>query len=338
MLFVPLPLLATFVLVFLLGRFVHLRDMSLRAHQFFALLLALYAVQSLLVSLRWGYEIGWAAFYIALLAPVLPVCAYLAYGALSGQGSKWHLWPLGVVALNWIAFLTVPALADPLILLTYLGFGGLMVKESLNGSDQLPLSPISAAPEIIGAMRLTGVALIASALTDIYLIVDFIRNEGQSSGLVVTFMQTGFILAIGACAILGQSDAQSEASSPQEPNLPVPPSEADEDIVARLEQLFQTEALHKKDDISLRRLARRLGLSDRQVSNAINRVRQLSVSQFVNAYRIKEACALLRTTDLSVLEVSLSSGFATKSNFNREFSRITGKTPTNWRRENVTHT
>ncbi|WP_365734666.1 helix-turn-helix domain-containing protein [Planktotalea sp.] len=42
--------------------------------------------------------------------------------------------------------------------------------------------------------------------------------------------------------------------------------------------------------------------------------------------RIKAACAALEQGD-SVTEVMLSAGFNTKSNFNREFLRITGKIP-----------
>ena len=60
----------------------------------------------------------------------------------------------------------------------------------------------------------------------------------------------------------------------------------------------------------------------------------MSVSQFVNEYLITEACRLLRETDETVLAISLAAGFATKSNFNREFPRVTGQTPSQWRSAN----
>ncbi len=81
----------------------------------------------------------------------------------------------------------------------------------------------------------------------------------------------------------------------------------------------------------MRRLSRKLGLPDRSVSKAINKTQNMSVSQFVNQFRIKDACALLEQTDQSILQVSLAAGFLTKSNFNREFARITGQTPSQWR-------
>lgn len=56
-----------------------------------------------------------------------------------------------------------------------------------------------------------------------------------------------------------------------------------------------------------------------------------NVSQYVNDYRIGEACRLLAATQKSVTEVMFEVGFQTKSNFNREFRRVTDMTPVAWR-------
>lgn len=334
MLFVPLPLFATLFLALLLCRIFVTRDMTLRTHQLFAGLVALYAVQSLLVSLRWGYEIEGIATYLILLAPVLPAVAYLSYAALAGRLTWKRLWPLGVIALNWLAFAVLPVLPDPLILMTYLGFGFLLLRLWLKGADALVLSPINDAREIRFAICLTGAALVLSGLTDIYLIIDFIQNDGRNAGLILTFVQTAFVIVIGVCASFGRADDLPE---PEEKGVTLAPeaTEQDSEIVTRLESLFVEDGLHRNEDLSLRRLARRLGMPDRRVSNAINRVRGMSVSQFVNDFRIQEARTLLGTTQKTILEVSLSAGFATKSNFNREFLRVIGQTPSQWRKENL---
>ncbi len=333
MLFVPLPLFATICLAVMFVRFVMTRDMTLRAHQLFAGLVGLYAVQSLLVTLRWGYGFEGVAVALILLAPVLPAVAYLAYASLAGVMSGRAFWPLGVIAVNWIAFAALPVLPDPFILMTYLGFGGLLVRLGWRGADGLSLSPIGDAREIGFAILLTGGALVASGMTDVYLIVDFIRNEGRNAGLILTFVQTAFILCIGAAACFGRSTENPTAT----PEAPAPEAqEGDADIVDRLVTQFSQNGLHRNEDLSLRVLARKLGLPDRRVSQAINRVSGQSVSQFVNEFRIKEACDLLQTTDKTILEVSLTAGFATKSNFNREFSRVTGHTPSAWRKAYAT--
>jgi AraC-like DNA-binding protein len=52
-----------------------------------------------------------------------------------------------------------------------------------------------------------------------------------------------------------------------------------------------------------------------------------NVSQYTNDFRIAEACRLLRETDMSVTAAMFESGFQTKSNFNREFRRVTFPQP-----------
>ncbi|MDO8882919.1 AraC family transcriptional regulator, partial [Pseudotabrizicola sp.] len=102
-------------------------------------------------------------------------------------------------------------------------------------------------------------------------------------------------------------------------------------VLSRLDDLFAKDGLHRSEDLSLRRLSRRLGLPDRRASEAVNRLRGVNLSQFVNKYRIQDACGLLSETDQSILQVALAVGFASKSNFYREFKRIIGLTPSAWR-------
>ncbi|WP_394180235.1 helix-turn-helix domain-containing protein [Yoonia maritima] len=332
MLFVPLPLFATLFLGLLLGRFVLTRDMWVRAHQLFALLVGLYTVQSLLSTLRWGYEIKEVAVFTVLLAPILPAAAYLAYKTLSGQHMRWQIWPLGVVALNWLVFMVAPNAADLMILMTYIGFGISLLRLGWRGVDHLSLSPINDVREILTAIYVTGAALVASGLTDVYVIYDFVKTDGQNAGLVLTFVQSAFVLIIGGAGVFGRATQQT-ANEAETPAPEIEATEADSDIVARLEDLFKHHNLHRSEDLSLRRLARRVGVPDRQVSNAVNRQRKMSVSQFVNTFRIEDACTMLKDTDRTVLDVSLAAGFATKSNFNREFLRITGESPSEWRRK-----
>ncbi|HID68382.1 MAG TPA: AraC family transcriptional regulator [Roseibacterium sp.] len=333
MVFVPLPLFATLLLAIVLVRFVVTHDMRQRAHQLFAALVALYVVQSLLLSLRWGYGLDSAAWLTVVIAPVLPVIAYLAFAALSAPLRARRLWPALAIGVNWLILVAVPQGADLGILVTYIGFGGALVWLARKGPDQLALSPLDNARGIAVAMGLTGLTLVASGLTDIYVLVDFIRNDGRNVGLIVSFVQTAFVLVIGLAAGYGRASVDTSV-------VPAPrKSEAvlsgDSEIISRLEALFEKEGLHKSEELSLRRMARRLHLPDRRISNAINRSRGVSVSQFVNQARIRDACVLLATGEDTILSVSLAAGFATKSNFNREFLRVMGVTPSAWRENNL---
>lgn len=333
MLFVPLPLFVTFALLILLIRMLRPQDGDTTSSRLFALLVGLFALQSLLLCLRWGYGMAQVGLWIALVAPLLPVCAYLAYLSLRRPLRPVHLWHLGVVLVIWALRLALPDAVDPALIVIYLCYGGALIRHSRNGGDDLPLARISQAMDAARAMLLTGLALIASALIDLYVIADFIRTGGQTIGTAITVVQAVVLLAVGAAAAFGQSGSPAEDNTPPQPTPANndTSTETDAQIVAHLEQLFTAEALHTDTDLNLRRMARRLGLPDRTVSNAINRQTGQSVSQFVNERRIQDACQMLQTSDMSVLQISLAAGFLTKSNFNREFSRVTGQTPSQWR-------
>ena len=89
--------------------------------------------------------------------------------------------------------------------------------------------------------------------------------------------------------------------------------------------------LYRDPDLSLSRLSRRLGVTARLVSEAVNRAAGKNFSQYVNEHRVRAACELLERTDAPVTQVMLEAGFVTKSNFNREFRRTTGESPSAWR-------
>jgi len=327
MVFVPLSLFATLGLGAVFLTLLRRQDMALRANQLFAALVGLVALQSLLLSLRWGYEISGLTGWMGLLAPLLPVTAYFAYLSLSNKLTAAMLWPLAIVGLNWGLLFWMPDLADPAILMTYLSFGvAILIKARQNGQD-LALVRIGQTGSAVRAMVFTGAALIGSAFMDLFVIIDFLRTGGQNIGLWVSLIQTGILLCVGLVAVAGPAGATQ--SEPEKAEMVI--TEEDSAIFARLQVLFEKEALHRDTELSLRRLSRKLGLPDRSVSKAINKTQSMSVSQFVNQFRIKDACALLEQTDQSILQVSLAAGFLTKSNFNREFARITGQTPSQWR-------
>lgn len=104
-------------------------------------------------------------------------------------------------------------------------------------------------------------------------------------------------------------------------------------LFERWTQLVQAEQLHKLEfGITLPQAARKLQVPARQLSNAVNQIYGKSFSTHLNDLRVQEAQNLLGTrADLSVIEVMHEAGFSTKSNFNKEFLRVTGMSPTAYR-------
>lgn len=106
--------------------------------------------------------------------------------------------------------------------------------------------------------------------------------------------------------------------------------------VKKLDQLMQEQQVYLDPDLTLDRLARKLVIPAKQVSAAVNQIHGRNISKYINEYRIEHAKQRLLSHEESITQVYLSSGFQTKSNFNREFNRVTGQTPSAFRQHKQT--
>lgn len=80
--------------------------------------------------------------------------------------------------------------------------------------------------------------------------------------------------------------------------------------------------------------AKAMGIPQRQLSEAINIATSQSYSQVMNQRRVKEAIDLMEVQpSISMTALMYDAGFRTKSSFNREFCKVTGKSPTAYREQ-----
>ncbi len=87
-------------------------------------------------------------------------------------------------------------------------------------------------------------------------------------------------------------------------------------------------------DLSLAILEEELHLSKYYISHLFGDKLGIRFNDYINSLRISEACRLLRMTDLSITEISDSSGFGTLRTFNRAFIKQMGLSPSDYRRTN----
>ncbi len=105
----------------------------------------------------------------------------------------------------------------------------------------------------------------------------------------------------------------------------------DKDLFKLIQDKVLAQDLYLDPNLNLAKLARKVGTPTRQVSRQINQKTGLNVSQYINGFRIRQACELLSQTDKPVTQIMYDAGFQTKSNFNREFLRLTKLSPSQWR-------
>lgn len=295
--------------------------------QLFQLLLWLCLVHSLIAGLaimlpgetiwRWLQPIS---------ASALPLMCHLALAQATGKSVR--AWPCALLVLLMIAcVLWLPQGIDWLLPAIWLGCAALMWLRLTAGSNVLPEAALSESDLTLQGWRLLALLLVAVALLDITVswLMVFAAAAGTQGLLLAGNLTIAGVMSL--LLLLGRTPA-----APPVVKVVREASAEDPDIVARIDALMQA-GLYREPQLNLARLARKAGIPTRQVSAAVNALHQQSVSQYVNGWRIREAGERLASSQQTVIEVMESVGFQTKSNFNREFRRITGKTPSEWRKD-----
>ena len=121
---------------------------------------------------------------------------------------------------------------------------------------------------------------------------------------------------------------RSSTFEPQSEPQPV----IDDELMQRVVQLMEQEKPYLSSELKVSDLADRLGVNSRNLSDCIRNSTGSTFANFINAYRIDHAKALMRQQpDMKISEVFLSSGFANETTFFRIFKAVTGMTPNEWK-------
>lgn len=111
--------------------------------------------------------------------------------------------------------------------------------------------------------------------------------------------------------------------------------ESDRKIMEQIEAAVVSDELYKCPELSLDMLADRTGIYRGYISGALNRCTGRNFNTYINEYRVKEAIRLLsesRNENLTIEAVGYQSGFNDRTNFYRIFKKLTGLSPTDFRK------
>lgn len=329
---VPLPLFLT-LLAAIIGALALTRAwLPAMAKAFFAALAALIMVETLLVALRFAYRIEEVLVVQRLLPFWIGPLLYLGFVALSDRSVRMQprtALHLGIALISTVLIAALPPLRialDLMIGLSYAAYALLLLHLWRGGPDRL--SQLAVAH--VGFMRrmiLIGVVLLCvTCVMDTLIAIDFARNAGANVGQLLSVASLVLIVLLGG-AVFG-TIWRGPGVRPL-----IEKTKQDAEIEARARAYLSESRIYVDPQLSLTRLARRLGVPDRALSEAINRQCGKNVSQFINEFRIAEAAWLLRSTSDPVSAVGEAAGFLTRSNFYTEFQRTHGESPGAFRKE-----
>lgn len=341
MLSLPLPIVIALILTLLLIRE---REQVFGAGRW---LLLLCIWQSLLVGLRFGYGVEAVRVIQPLSAILIPPLAWWGLRGLQQAtvgAWRWHaIPPLALI----IGMLVSPlaALTDLALIGSYLAYGVLIVRAMSAGADSLRAASLARVRAAVFAWRGLGLVLILSAVLDAGVALAFMLGQAALVPGLLSVNATLILLLVGWMSVAAGWHRESAADLQQsEPPTPTPAAEpesqpredtnqADQALLSKLDEALSASDCYRDPELNLDQLARLTRIPSRRISSVVNQLLDLNVSQYVNGFRVRDAQRRLQESDLPVTTIMYECGFQTKSNFNREFRRVSGMSPTAWREQ-----
>ncbi|WP_224652735.1 helix-turn-helix domain-containing protein [Pectobacterium versatile] len=337
---IPLPFITALLLVILFFRIQFLaiqnKETKKRNTKAEAILIGVSCLALTVVALRWGSHVALPSFIQPAIAASIPPLLWLClfpYGEKVSDAlnrnrrrSLQHLLPpLLILGASAIQSRTTVPLIDLMLVSVYFGYGAMLIHSAHRLQTSLP--KWKSAPFI------AGLYVLISGAIDIVIALDIAFYSGNSAATIITVFHI-IMLAILTLLIVTHAaqhpQAELSVTHDQKPEA-LPATDDEHQLAKTLDDFIRTHALYTDPSMTLQRLSRRMGIPLRRLSETINRVHGRNFSQVMNEYRIEEAKRLLSQTDTRITDIMLESGFQTKSNFNREFLRLTGMSPSVWR-------
>ncbi|KAB0461861.1 helix-turn-helix domain-containing protein [Vibrio kanaloae] len=313
-----------------------------------SMFLGLCSATTAMVGLRWTF--GLEIFSIAqpILASTIPVAAWYAFAHanrdLGFLPIKHFVAPLLVV----VSSITQPWLALPLdeiLTLTYIIYGIALLRFSSTEAALINVS-LGNWEGVKKAESIAGWVLIFSAFVDTFMSLDLTFNQGELSLYILTAAHLVLLPVLSIAVVVtgintpitnGEKSKEMNGANDEPLSSALMTSERAEEITSMLDSKIRQDSLYLDPELTLSKLTRKLGIPAKQISIAVNQVHKKNISKLINKYRIDHAKHALITSQGTITQVFMNSGFQTKSNFNREFSTMTGMTPSEYRKSKEKH-
>lgn len=86
------------------------------------------------------------------------------------------------------------------------------------------------------------------------------------------------------------------------------------------------------EDLKIKELAEACHMSETHFRRVFREIMSIGPLEYINIVRVEMACNMLRTTDYSMETIARRAGYPTMTTFDRNFRRVTGYTPLQWKK------
>ncbi|MCB9285135.1 MAG: helix-turn-helix transcriptional regulator [Lewinellaceae bacterium] len=314
-----------------------LRSNDRREQVYTASMLSFTIICYLLVD--WPPLQGNRGFFILLpFAFSMPFVFWLSSRALFDDHFRIKGWMgasiLGYVALQTALFFLQQSGKAPASGLTYHALSLLMVALAIVEAGRN-----RAADLIVSRQRFRNLFIILTALLIGLTVLTRMSFPVGETPLWIELLHLAFIAGLTFYFAVRLLAFQPGFLAPKEtPDQPSPKPEIDRRLVDQLLQLMEAEKYYRTEGLTIRQLAEKMEVKEYKLRQTINQhLGFRNFNDFLNSYRIQEACALLTDPgrrEFTVLEIAYEMGYLSLAPFNKAFRENTGMTPTEYRKKN----
>ena len=305
----------------------------------------LIAIQNFLAVLVFSFSWEIAMLLRASLAMLIAPAIYVYYASLFERGFAnkrillLHLIPALMLFGIWVLHAPLLWIVNYLIIGSFAIYLGTTLKLLVDGRHQLEHLG-QYADAAYRWLVILAVLMTINLLIEIFVAIELSGGMPlyQSwslligSSIFLIFHAVTLVLVISRASLTEWMHALQDLRLTK--TKPISDTEAQE-LFERWQRIVAERELYKQEGgITLEHAGRMLVIPARQLSQAINRIYGGSFSQYLNDCRVKAAQLLLKDNpEMSITTLMAEAGFSTKSNFNKEFLRVTGQTPSEYRKQ-----
>lgn len=179
-------------------------------------------------------------------------------------------------------------------------------------------------------------ALFSLTLISLYIYALIHGRYNPITNYIYNFISSCIIYFISFKLILKQELIILDFTKKYKAYKPFDNPDGDE-YVQKIKALLNEEKIYTNPELKLANIADELSLPQHQLSKLINEKFGKSFNDLINEYRVQEFIERINKPEFktySIFGIALDVGFNTKSSFNSTFKKITGKTPSEFRKGN----
>lgn len=268
--------------------------------------------------------------YCLSLAYLIPVL-FLSEPEFKRQFIRLPMEP-GMQLYGWMRLVFVGYLVH---LAIYLGSTVRMVQREISAGESVTyIVPIS--DRLKWLRRFTVAILLCFVVLAIplgYTIVFGTYHPGIN--FAITTLYSMLIFYLGAVAIRNEKQVLPDFARKYQ-TLTLSP-EQEQKFTDRVTELFEVQKIYLDPNLTLKSAADLIGTPAGYLSRHINEVYRKSFPDFVNQCRVEEVKRRIsdpRFANLTILGLAMEVGFSSKSSFNAAFKKVTGQSPSDYKRSN----